>query len=391
LVAGQIPSVNRTAMPDDTQSILGATRHCVQAILRYSAKSKDRKTSTKLENELGRVKIWAGNIGVFADGNASTDHRLRNNPDIKLAIVQMLMRVVKELETLMEPSAVKPPQPTISQSSHQSAIPESPLSSRSSSPSIVISSESDTESVVMPEDNSPRPFSGDSHLQVVEEIVGRLYRLASVIRRPITYSENARIADFVRTNRAAHDLCAELASHVRFQIEHIQFRRNGNDLEFDVPSVPPFLVNRLVQAAVLRRQRLLYRERHQKKLDHGSKFTDLINLDSRNNKGQSMSHPAINENATLLNEANASQKPANPPNSLGSSLRTVPLSATEASLINLKPRSSALSAVTRSAVTRRERLDVPPPPRIDVGTKDVICPYCFMILKASATKLELWT
>lgn len=383
-------------MPDDTLSILGATRHCVQAILRCSATSKDRKTSTRLENELGRVKIWAGNIGVFAHGNASTDHRLRNDPDIKLAIVQMLMRMVKELETHMEPSSVKSSQPTISQGSHQSAISESPLSSRSSSPSLVISSESDTESVVMPEDKSARPPSGDSHIQAVEEIIGRLYRLASVIRRPITYSENARIADFARTNHAAQDLCVELASHTRFQIEQIQFRRNENDLKSGVLPVPPFLVNRLVQAAVLRRQRLLYRERHQKKLDHGSKFADLINLDSRNNMGQSMAHQARNEKTALLNEANASQKPAKPPKSLRSSLRTVPLSATEASLVNptdrnLKPHSGALSAVTRSAVARRERLDVPPPPRIDAGTKNVICPYCFMILKASVTKVEHWT
>lgn len=384
-------------MPDDTRSILEATRHCVQAILRYLAKSKDRKTSTRLENELGRVKIWAGNIGVFADGNASTDHRLRNDPDIKLAIVQMLMRVVKELETSMEPSTVKPSQPTISQSSHQSATSESLPSSRSPSPSLVISSESDMESVLMPEDKSARPPSGDSHIQVVEEIVGRLYRLASVIRRPITYSENARIAAFARTNPAAHDLCAELASHIRFQIEHIQFRRNESDLESGVPPVPPFLVNRLVQAAVFRRERLLYRERHQKKLGHGSKFADPINLEAGNTMGgQPMPHLAISEKAALLNEDNASQKPAKPPTSLRSSLRTVPLSATEASLItppdrNLKPRSGASSAVTRSAVARREHLDVPPPPRIDAGTKDVICPYCFMILRASVTKPELWT
>jgi hypothetical protein len=383
-------------MPDDTRSILGATRYCVQAILRCSAKSKNRKTTTRLENELGRVKIWAGNIGVFADGNASTDHRLRNDPNIKLAIVQMLMRVAKELETSMEPCATNPLQPSISQSSRQNAASESPLSSRSSSPSLVISSESDTESVPMPKDKSARPPFGDSHIQIVEEIIGQLYQLASVIRRPITYSENTRIADFVRTNPAAHDLCADLASHIRFQIENIQFRRSESDLASGVTPVPPFLVNRLVQAAVLRRQRLLYRERHQKKLDRGSKFADLINLDSQNTTGvQPMPHPTIDEEAALLNEANASQNPAKAPKSLRSSSRTVPLSATEASFINLKDRnlkrrSGGLSAVTRSAVARRAHLDVPPPPGMDAGTMDVICPYCFMILKASVTKPEVW-
>jgi hypothetical protein len=75
--------------------------------------------------------------------------------------------------------------------------------------------------------------------------------------------------------------------------------------------VPPFLVNRLVQAAIFRRERLLYRERHQKKLGHGSKFADPINLDAGNTMGgQPMPHLAISEKAALLNEDNASQKPA---------------------------------------------------------------------------------
>jgi hypothetical protein len=148
---------------------------------------------------------------------------------------------------------------------------------------------------------------------------------------------------------------------------------------------------------VLRNQRLLCRKRHQKKLDHGSKFADLTYLASQNTLGgHSIPDPAINEGTPFLNEVNVSQKLAKPPNTLRSSSRTVPLSATEASLINaadkkLKPRSGSLSAVTRSAVTRREQLDVPPPPRADAVTNDVICPYCFVILEASVTKPALWT
>lgn len=384
-------------MSDDSSSILAATRQCVQALWRCSTQSKDQKTSKMLENELGRLRIWAGNIGVFADGNASTDYRLRNEPNIKKAILQMLRRIVKELEKSMRPTTTKSSNGTLPQSSHQSADTESPFSSRSSSPSLVISLESDTDSAPTPEEKPAETLLVGKHLLSVEDIIGRLYRLASVIRAPITFSQNARIADFVSRSPAACKISEELESYVRFYIEHIQFRRSEIELKSPVPSVPPFLVDRLVQAAVLRRQRLLYRERHQRKLDHGSNLADPTYLASQTRlDGQSAPNLAMNEGTLLLDEADASQKLSKQANTLRSSSRTVPLSATEASLINyadrkLKPRSGTLSAVTRSAVMRREQLDVPPPPRVDAGVKDVICPYCFMFLEASITKPALWT
>jgi len=382
-------------MSNDSLSILEATRRCLQAFRLCLTQSQNRTTSAKLENELGRLKIWAGDIGVFADGYASADYRLRNDLDVKLALVQMLRRAGKVLETYIQLSAVKPSERTMSQNTNQQAELESMASSRSSSPSLVISSESDTDSVLMLEKKPSQRLFAETHTQAVEDIIGRLYRLAGVIRRPITYTENARIAKFVRENPAARELSADLESHVRFQIQRIQIRRNEAEIEPARPPVPSFLVDRLVRAAMLRRQRFFYREHH-RKLDHGSKVAPRhaaspITLEDRSTPDASRSR-----GRPVSNEANASQNQKNSPTTLRSSSRTISLSDTEAFFINPvdkkpKQRSGALSAVTPSVVVQREQLDVPPPPRADPGRETVTCPYCFVSLEASVTKPALWT
>lgn len=37
----------------------------------------------QIDDQRARFKIWAGNIGVFADGHASLDYRLRDNENAR--------------------------------------------------------------------------------------------------------------------------------------------------------------------------------------------------------------------------------------------------------------------------------------------------------------------
>ena len=45
----------------------------------------DRRESRQasVEDQLARFNIWAGNIGVFAEGHASLDYRVRDNDDLR--------------------------------------------------------------------------------------------------------------------------------------------------------------------------------------------------------------------------------------------------------------------------------------------------------------------
>lgn len=49
------------------------------------------------ENQNARSKIWSSNLGVFAQGHASVDYRLRGFDEIRRLIIQLLEALDKNL------------------------------------------------------------------------------------------------------------------------------------------------------------------------------------------------------------------------------------------------------------------------------------------------------
>ena len=169
----------------------------------------------------------------------------------------------------------------------------------------------------------------------------------------------------------------EFETSVRWQI---QFRH---------PDTAPFLLEKLVNAAIFRRRKLQYRERHKEKLSQGVEQSLSINL-LIPTAAQMLAGKTLGRQRTgspLINMKS---------NSARGSSRTFQFSATDASSVNrLKfasyPKSVALSGITKSAVGRREGLDVPrPPAKNDDGSKEAICPYCFRIMEKDEMMQLRW-
>ena len=78
-------------------TIAATARECIVSLdhcLRRAYSVLAPQNSTLIEDQLGRLSIWAANMGVFAPGRASMDHRLREAPDV-LRIVVALLSLVK--------------------------------------------------------------------------------------------------------------------------------------------------------------------------------------------------------------------------------------------------------------------------------------------------------
>ena len=350
-------------------SILQVARQCAIRFGRgRSTGPLDAQVRIDLENQLGRFKIWAGNLGVFVPGTASADYRLRNDEEIREILVQMLTRLKKNIE-----QAIDPPVPELEEDNNSQDAATSSESS-SSSPSLRLD-----------DDDSNPDASGEvevleapsrNPLGEIDDIITRLYRLSAIIRRPNSSSESARVAKYIEKGTHGRDL-EDFESHVRWQI---QFRN---------PETPPRLLDRLVSAVVARKKRLLYRERHQEKLKQGvdDYFTPDLPVPTTSQlvtgavKG--VSHPK----SSSLRRTAIMQR----------SSQTGPYSVTDASTVNRPrlasyPKSVALSGVTKSAVARREQLDIPPPPRFEMSeTTEVVCPYCFKVVDKEETKQPRWT
>ncbi|CAI7633690.1 unnamed protein product [Penicillium glandicola] len=54
------------------------------------------------QDELGRLRVWAANIGAHQTGQSSLDHRLRDASDIKRQILQLLKRLQRAIEHLKD-------------------------------------------------------------------------------------------------------------------------------------------------------------------------------------------------------------------------------------------------------------------------------------------------
>ncbi|QSZ30694.1 hypothetical protein DSL72_000252 [Monilinia vaccinii-corymbosi] len=350
-------------------SIAEIARNVAIVFARGRAKQLEPHLRSELENELGRFKIWAGNLGVFAPGRASADYRLRDDADVKEVLIQMLDRLRQSTKQAMDP-------PVMLKEEEEESEPDD-SSSTSSVDSMAISLDKDSDAGSEMND-VPSPQSTDvvaNALSTIKDTITRLYRLSAIIKKPSSSNENVKVANFMAKEEDSEEL-REFQISVRWQIQ------------FRLPSASPALLERLVDAAVFRRRKLEYRERHKEKLGQGVEpfFSELA-------------VPLLPED-TVLRQVGAQHRSAAGLRRQGGLARsyasTLQYSATEASSVNrLKfasyPKSAALSGITKSAVARREQLDIPAPPsKSEEGLKEAVCPYCFRIVDKEDMVPDRW-
>jgi hypothetical protein len=77
-----------------SKSAMSVSALAVQCDKLLAEAQSDRTLSSALRldptNLLTRFRIWAGNIGAFAPGNASVDYRLRDDDDVACIFISML-------------------------------------------------------------------------------------------------------------------------------------------------------------------------------------------------------------------------------------------------------------------------------------------------------------
>lgn len=202
------------------------------------------------------------------------------------------------------------------------------------------------ETVQDPDRESQNDANHNDPVRKANNVINHLYRLASVLRKPVSFTENSRVRDFIDKLESKADI---------EEYEDVQDHARGY-MQACFEKAPKVLVDRLVAAVVFRRMKLRYRQRHQEKLSQGplQPSEQPTNLPVG---GRTISFVPSGLQAPQ-SSVNESQRPG-PPRSI--------LSATNASSIN-RPKfanyaKSSFSSITRAAVTRRQQLDVPPPPR----------------------------
>ncbi|KAL5346792.1 hypothetical protein ACLOAV_007933 [Pseudogymnoascus australis] len=331
-----------------------------------------------IEDEFGRFRLWAANIGALSRGHGSLDYRLRDAPVVLEGALKLLSELQEELHQmcLVLSGARLPYEAQIS--SRAGHVDDSDASSLSSD------SESSSDSSSESEDEKLAPSELLRRVSALSNINDNLYRLSRSIRAPASHSRSLKalsyklidketgvdvVQQFATVDLAfTKDLFSQLRRHVQDQY--------GNCPMLDGADVA--MIKRLAQGITRRRQQFLYWKHHRKKLGF-------------NAERESLKIPKLAPTVQLRGDETR-ESVAGPPASLPvvgkaqteSSRPKTTLTETTATLF-VAPATvpDGNQSVTSYATTARgldgSRIEFPKLPKSIKKGKDFECPYCLMI------------
>ncbi|KAL8375897.1 hypothetical protein RB595_007156 [Gaeumannomyces hyphopodioides] len=387
-------------------NLCGAAERCRDLLLRATKdqglRATDPQLSLQLEGELVRFLMWAGNVGIFARDSASLGYRLRNDPDTIEVLESTLKLLGDSVHLAVNPPLIEdledePGDAAADRSSTgikggcdsaESNAGSSSGHSSSSSSAISLDPEIEDEA----EDDAAGDSAHKSPISPVKEVLDRLYRMASLIRKPPSSSENSRVNQFLdrlRQKPASEELqeveaqLKDIEDHVRSHLEAIHLIQRSEN------KISEALRERLVAAAVFRRLKLIYRNRHQTKLRQGARtwivnprFQPRIAPVNEIEHDQPTTQQLPNQEIHWHTQQ-ARQQTAAAPSQVMSSTH-----ASSAPRLAIYAKSVARSGITEAAVERRRNLKVPAP-RCEQEQSE--CPLCFRIITRDVKEEPQWT
>jgi hypothetical protein len=196
------------------------------SIILAEARIRQKLPPGVLGDELGRFKLWCGNVGAHRKGRGSLDYKLREASHIRNQIVELLQSmclIVKEAVGILKGDRV----------------PWEDFS------------DSDSDTSEAPNERYPEQQTTTELTQLlrnIAEINTCLMRLAMAIRNPAPHD---------RFKESAH---IDVSYFESFDIDHVRGK---------FPMAQEYLVLRLGKAISRRRQYLRYREEHRNKYEQG--------------------------------------------------------------------------------------------------------------------------
>ncbi|KAI4640769.1 hypothetical protein J4E93_008361 [Alternaria ventricosa] len=317
--------------------------------------------SETLDDEVGRFRVWAGNLGALQKGHSSLDYRLRGSP----VLFSSALRLLNELEqNLNETHAI---------------VSEARLPYEQQTPSEGSDDDSDRGSSNEEEEQDSDSDEPRSELRMryeeIVDIIDNLYKLSVRIRTPTVRSRSLKASAYTpvdpETGVDILGVYAELdRKHVRELLSQLRKTHPAqNDEDQD------FLTERLSSSITLRRRHFKYWKR--RKFD--KQYCDILHrltMIDRDKLGAS----ADSEDIADAGKPTANEAPA--------PMRHDTLEAHPVhDIVDTK-------SVTSYAVTVKDLdgkgIDLPPPPKAATCDKDFECPYCWIVCPARYGKGRAW-
>ncbi|CZR60318.1 uncharacterized protein PAC_10214 [Phialocephala subalpina] len=313
------------------------------------------------EDQLAGFNIWVTNLGVFAHGHASVDHRLRDCEDIRNLMLQLLDALRENLLYTMKNGTYEHGS---SGDESEASEDHSPTSSTSSFTFSSISSSKDADDETIP------AIILEARTEV-QDAISRLNRLSTSIRNSGLHYRDLKAATFV--DRDEDDDWTAFYARLSTLVVNHKF-----------PDANEVLRLRAAKSLAQRRNQLAYRRRHQQKL--ARKYTN-----DRPLFGGFQQEGKISLEAPKTSPEQKIQAPE-PLN-----IKQHVMSNTSASILDPRrfvnrPRSTtskAPSTVMLGTPSQVAALNFPPEPKLE-RVDFFECPYCFILCPAKESRGKHW-
>lgn len=226
----------------------------VQNCLKRLQAINGRNPSSRLQDGLGRFRVWAGNVSAHrpASSRRSLEYRLRDSLYLRITVIKLLQDLqaaLKALEALDGRDAVARTQQHVGAASAVASQPSSRQDQKldgelNEEDMFELSDEED------PEDPSavPKTAQLNRYCDEIDEIVACLFRFASALRKP---------AQLDRTKYGSSGIAK---FYEPWAYEHVKEK---------FPHASPFLHKRVARNMSANKQYVSYRQSHHEKLVKG--------------------------------------------------------------------------------------------------------------------------
>ncbi|KNG45167.1 MACRO domain containing protein 1 [Stemphylium lycopersici] len=350
-----------------TASNVRAFQNLITVLGASTRKGTNTIDDEALEDEFGRFRVWAGNLGALQKGHSSLDYRLRDAPVSNNNVLKLLDELAHNVnEAYAVLSGARLP--------YEEQVTTNPAEEDDNDDGFFSEEEEEDEDSDCDEPRSELKV----RFEEIIDIIDNLYKLSVRIRTPGIRSRSLRASSYIQKDPetgveifgvyAAQDL-----KHVQELLSHLRQSYAGDGQEEQ-----DFLTTRLSASITLRRRHFKYWKRHRDKL-------------SAPTASEEIQDPGViaalkEPNAALIDAAEL------PPTTPGiTALRATPSQKTGRTLLSgteVTQHHQSLDdivdtkSVTSYAVTVKDvhgkGVDLPPPPKAAAGDKDFECPYCWI-------------
>ncbi|KAI8945489.1 hypothetical protein F4801DRAFT_568093 [Xylaria longipes] len=391
-------ALSRGLGSDPSRDSIADTAGRVRSLFPCCQKLEEDDVRQNVAIQSERYNLWTSNIGVFASRHASLDYRLRTAPSVRAAVDGNLEILCKQLLSVLKGSPNVSDELSVFSDLSQSAV--SGFGSR-----LLLLSK-------------PSPQDRAIALKSIEATITTLHQLSLSIRKASTrnsFMKAQRLFDedigysLLRERVGGSTFPEEYIDPVRFEttntfrqfvIKYLELKwlqkPVGQAIGPQQEAYRKKLLSRCAEAISLRRRQLIYFHIHQSKLVPRPP-TQLVNLthESAPPRVNSGLQAQASTPSPFVSNASPPFFEQGIPNIAQSD--TVP-SEFQSTAFRLAPPLTAAPSSTASseggALRNTELFEIPPPPELDLGEKEKLCPYCCLVLPSKTffkrKKLKQW-